>query len=923
MLRIYSRIEVLVSALLSIALGLGVFVYIGAQSMDAARKAFDTQAQISMSRLRSSFNVVDGVATSLRALPFSKLDPSRVTSYARTIIADYSFITGLGRYESVPDSWLNGYVEGMRKLPEKKDYTLWVMNKNNERVTLASDPDEQLSVDSEHWFPVSHTVGEGTQNNLAVPLSGLNIGSIPSFDSALQKATHGGNTTVARIPELWSKPGLVIALRSSYKTYLVPKSVNERTEISDGGYWLMLDLNRLSLTDLGSHGLVLTMFDTPTEYSTNASSEILFSRKTAESGLLFSGWFSAKEWLGSFSLGNKTLLLKASEPRGLTQQSLLMSLSGALLVLVLSGIVIVLNGKRRQETKLKIQQSEQLYREQQRASVTLASIGDAVISTDVKSHIQYANNAAENMLGISASGIKGKSIHILPLLGDDLMQGSLGEESWQSDSTEDTPINVDRCLTDSDGEEMYISQTISPLHDIDGKRSGNVIVLRDVSAEKALTRTLEHRVNHDPLTGLANRVKFESCLQRLFEEKNQHNNHAVCFIDLDRFKQINDTCGHAAGDRLLVELSDSMQTKVRAEDTLARLGGDEFGIVLHDCEPEAAVSVVRRIQDMFSGFNFEHSDKLYPVRGSIGVVNFVPANTTSKKVLENADAACYAAKSNGCNNIYVESADDNTSDAANIEELWVPRLQSALEFDGFELYLQPIFSLGSQGELLTTTHHEFLLRLADDKGVLTHPGNFLKPAERSGMMGEIDRWVIENCLRIISVPTNLMSGDVFSINLSGQSVKSEEVFSFITERFEQYGVPPEQVCFEIKEGDVLNNFEESKVLIQRLREYGCLVALDDFGADLSSFSGLSQLELEYIKLDEVILAGIAASDSDRRLLSAIASFAQSMGIQTIAEKVESLGAIKILAQNGIDYAQGHAVGKPLPASVGVAKALAA
>lgn len=908
----YSFFEKIAVALLSLVLSLGAFVYVSAQSMRIDRQGFELEAQSKINRVRSGLDVVDGIATSLRALPFSKLDPSRVSSYARSVIGDYAFITGFGRFEYVPGQWIDGFVEGMRKLPDTKNFSLWWSSDVGKPVfrsdVLADDVKSRLA--TKMWYPVTLTAGESKNSMQSVSLNGFDVGSLESFMSSVSEAAISGNTTLASTPQVWQKPGQVLALRISYGSQLLPQAINERKTQADGGYWLALDMTRLGASDVdnGSLGLSLEMFDATAEFAAHSDTEVLYSRSANPTALLFSRWFGGNEWLSSFNLGDKTLILRVSRQSGFTLSGLFSALLCFFLVLTFAFVIFILNGKRRYEQQLQRQQSEQLYSEQHRATVTLASIGDAVITTDVTGCIQYANHAAEKMLAASADHVRGKPIRMLRLLSDSASESTVTHDQLGFQS--DISLNFDRNLNGPNGSVLVVNQTISPLMDMNGERSGCVIVLRDVSAEKELTRRLEHRVNHDALTGLANRVQFEDCLSRLFRTSNENESHAICYIDLDRFKQINDTCGHAAGDRLLKELSTAMQSKVRGQDVLARLGGDEFGIVLSHCDPASAELVVQRIHELFSGFNFEHSGKLFPVRGSIGLVNFNPAKTTLENVLNVADAACYTSKRKGSNHIQINSAHEADDVIENVEELWVPRIQSALKNNGFELFLQPIAAIAGEGRSLPVAHHEFLLRMKGSDGQLVYPGNFIKSAERCGYMGEIDLWVIDNSLAHVAGLRVPMSEHLFSVNLSGQAVKNSELFSRIRDAVEHYGVKPDQLCFEVREVDVLNNHEPAIELFQRLRDFGCKTALDDFGAGLSSFTGLNRLSVDFIKIDERFLTSISTSANDQRLLRSLAGFASSMGTQTIAEKVESLDLIEVLAANQIDFVQGYAIGYP-------------
>jgi len=910
MIHSYRFFEKFVSGLITTGLCVAVFLYVSAEGMHRDQQGFDIEAEGVINKVRSGFDVVDGIATSLRALPFSNLDSSLVSSYARSVIGDYPFITGFGRFESVPEGAIDRFVADMKNMQGGREYSVWWFDSNGEAVERSLVSPELAKSGSGMRYPVSLTAGD--QQSRDVALQGFDIGSVKSVEAAIRDATYSGKTTLTSSPLQWQRPEQIIAVRVSYGGQFPAGTIVERTSGADGGYWLALDMARLGALDGHSifHGLSLEMFDETAEYDATSTAEILFHRDAQAKKRMFYGWFNSNEVLNSFKLGDQTLIIRVSRPGGLTTNILLSAGLCALLMFIFCCLIWFLNHKRRHEQFLKKQQSEKLYCEQQRASVTLASIGDGVITTDETGCIEYANHSAASMLGVSVEDMRGKPVAMLSMLCDSSSEISSDSECQQLEWQSDSSGKFDKCIVRPDGSILTVNQTVSRLPDMNGDSSGSVIVLRDVSAEKELTRTLEHRVNHDALTGLANRVQFENCLARLFEGATESDCHAICFIDLDRFKQINDTCGHAAGDRLLIELSSAMQSKVRNEDVLARLGGDEFGIVLRYCEPHSAESVARRIQEMFDGFNFEHDGKLYPVRGSIGLVNFNPRVTKLKDVLDIADAACYQAKKNGSNNVQIKSVHETEVLVENAEELWVPRIQAALDGNDFEIHLQPIASISPGERFNTVAHHEFLLRMKGNDGQLIYPGNFIKPAERSGFASEIDLWVIENCLACISSLAAPLSGHLFSLNLFGQTIKSTELFTIITESIERHGVHPSQLCFEVRESEALNNFEQTAALFENLRGYGCHTALDDFGADLSSFSGLNRLAIDFVKIDEKYIADIASSDADRRALRALASYASSLGALTIAEKVECVEQFEALAVCRVDFSQGYFTGRP-------------
>jgi diguanylate cyclase (GGDEF)-like protein/PAS domain S-box-containing protein len=432
----------------------------------------------------------------------------------------------------------------------------------------------------------------------------------------------------------------------------------------------------------------------------------------------------------------------------------------------------------------------------------------------------------------------------------------------------------------------------------------------DVTETHRLSKELTYQASHDSLTNLLNRREFEDQLRRILHESREDaSQHAMCYLDLDQFKVINDTCGHIAGDELLRQLGESLKTKVRRRDILARLGGDEFGVLLEGCALDEAHRVAASLRTTVEEFRFMWEGRSFRVGVSIGLVPVNGSSGTVTDVLSAADSACYAAKDQGRNRIHVYHEEDVELASRQGEMQWVVRVQHALEDDRMQLDFQPIVPLSDDAE--EGDHFELLLRMEDETGALVPPGVFLPAAERYNLMGRIDRWVVRHALEsLAAAPEYLERLFACSINLSGQSVSDDEFRAFVVGEFERTGVPANRITFEITETAAISNFAQASGFMAALKEIGCRFALDDFGSGLSSFGYLKTLPVDYLKIDGIFVKDILDDPIDLAMVKCINEIGHVMGKRTIAEFVENDAIRTRLKAIGVDYAQGYGVGRP-------------
>jgi diguanylate cyclase (GGDEF)-like protein len=387
--------------------------------------------------------------------------------------------------------------------------------------------------------------------------------------------------------------------------------------------------------------------------------------------------------------------------------------------------------------------------------------------------------------------------------------------------------------------------------------------------------------------------------------------HVLCYLDLDQFKVINDTCGHLAGDELLRQLGDLLRKNMRGQDFIARLGGDEFGVLMYYCSLSDAVLLCENLRDVIREFRFSWEGKSFSIGVSIGLSAINKASRSAVNLFKEADSACYAAKDKGRNRIHVYSPDDEELALRQGEMQWVEKIRRGIESNSFCLYGQPIVALAKHDKD-EGLHFETLIRYCDESGRIVPPSAFLPAAERYGLAPELDRWVIGTMFEFIATtPDFLEKLSLCSVNLSGLSFCDETMLEFIYEQFDLWKVPTHKICFEITETAAIANLSSTIRFINSLRERGCLFSLDDFGSGLSSFGYLKNLPVDYLKIDGLFVKDILEDKVDLAMVKSINEVGHVMGKKTIAEFVENEAIFNLLNVLGVDYAQGYGIGKPV------------
>ncbi|MHB1240681.1 MAG: EAL domain-containing protein [Gammaproteobacteria bacterium] len=577
------------------------------------------------------------------------------------------------------------------------------------------------------------------------------------------------------------------------------------------------------------------------------------------------------------------------------------------------GSIAGIEGIIRDVTILRYAQ-ESLHQEKEKIQVTLESIGDGVITTDVKGVVEYLNPRSEQLTGWRLREARGLPLEKVLCLVDEVTRRPAPDpvgKCLQENRTVGLPGNT-ALLHRQQEQEYSIEVTTAPIRDLASQVIGAVVALHDVTKLRGLARQMSHQATHDALTGLINRREFEARVKNaLTTARNDGKHHALCYMDLDQFKVVNDTCGHGAGDELLKQITALFGEKIRESDTIARLGGDEFGALLEGCTLANAQKVAEDLRKTIEAFRFPWKGKTFRVGVSIGLVPVDSSSGTLSDVLSAADSACYVAKDQGRNRVHLYQPDDTAVAQRQGEMQWLQRIQLALDENRFRLYYQPILGISKQS--VVGNHCELLLRMLGAKGEVIPPHAFIPAAERYHLMPAVDRWVVRTAVAALARNTGALKGmSTCAINLSGQSLSDETFLKFVVEELEGAGIDARRISFEITETAVIANLSSATHFIAVLKEMGCRFALDDFGSGLSSFAYLKNLSVDCLKLDGSYVKNLVHDATDRAMVKAINHVAHVMGIQTTAEFVESEGILKALRMFKVDYAQGYHIGKPQP-----------
>lgn len=562
--------------------------------------------------------------------------------------------------------------------------------------------------------------------------------------------------------------------------------------------------------------------------------------------------------------------------------------------------------------KYKAQQALEL--NEQRFRDFAESASDWCWEMDDQLRFTFISDSFERITGRSKKDIIGKTR--LDFVSQQMPQEQISEEDIANWKDHHHTLLRRETFTDftyqwygDDGSIVTMSTNGKPIYDTNGKFVGYRGAAKNITAECELAEKLNHQATHDELTGLINRGHFDNELHKVIDEAHIHGDeHVLVYMDLDRFKIVNDTCGHLAGDQLLQQIAALFKENFNQRDTVARLGGDEFAVIMRQCTVDQCFRKTRRLHKEMEKFRFVWNNRSFTIGVSIGIVTINRDSEGVSSLLRNADSACYMAKDTGRNKTHVFSENDADITHRQKEIRWAARITEALEENAFTLYAQAIYPLQTS----ETVFYELLIRLKDGKEMVA-PEIFLAAAERYDLSLIVDQWVLRSALSWMNAHRSILSSaQLIFINLSGKTIAQKSFHDYTIRLLKGFQIPPHKICFEITETSAITNLAEAISFISELKEIGCYFALDDFGSGVSSYAYLKNLPVDFLKIDGMFIRDMCSNPVNMAMVKSINEISHVMGKKTIAEFVEDDKTFAVLRNMGLDYAQGFAIHKPTP-----------
>jgi diguanylate cyclase (GGDEF)-like protein/PAS domain S-box-containing protein len=541
------------------------------------------------------------------------------------------------------------------------------------------------------------------------------------------------------------------------------------------------------------------------------------------------------------------------------------------------------------------------------AQVTLESLSEGIITADAEGKIDYMNGAAEQLTGLGREQAMGKAFGEVVKLVQEDDHRDLGDPVSRS-LLKRKRVSMGRralLMPANGGSEISIDAAASPILGPNDDVIGAVIIMRDVGELRGLAREMTYQASHDALTGLVNRREFERQMNRTLDRVRSENaQHVLCYMDLDRFKVVNDTCGHAAGDSMLREVATILREHVRDSDVVARLGGDEFAMLLIGCPLDKARQIAEDVVSAIRAYRFVWQDKVFDIGISLGLIEISSKSGTLEDVLAAADSACYVAKQQGRGRVHIYSAADEAAARMRGEIHWLRKLQAAMREERFEIYTQSIISV--TGRVPSGPAVEVFLRMNDPDEGLISPSEFIQAAERYQLVGELDRWVLRTALSAVaSGAIRLPDQRSVAINISGQTMADESFLEYVIDCLDESQVDPTKLCFEVTESAILGDLEHARRFIGVLHGMGCSFSLDDFGSDVGSLASLQGLEIDFLKLDGVCTRDLTTDSVNQEVVAAVTRLSRAVGFKVVAEQVEDQLSFDELRTLGVNFIQGN------------------
>ncbi len=861
-------------------------------SIDNVREELNTQIELTFndlySKLNSGANILNGFSAYFHTV--DAVDQKNLEEYSRSIRQQHPYINNTQYMVRVTRDELDDFIE-QRHLEGYATFKITEYDSNNTLVTASA---------RDVYYPL---VFIDPLNVRTAPLLGYDAYSSPSNRKAIDEAIRLGNNS-ATPPYDIADGGLgFLIIRPIFISDKLPDDIQLRSELATRLVGVMIRIDDLiANTDINaSYSLAFRYID---------GDKLAVKKIGAREALVNHHFLPRYSSTRTFTIAGQSFELSLTRQLQLSDLDVEWLAFALLATAALSLLLFNFVHLRIKSARERQRAQAALFREKELAEVTLHSIGEAVITTDTEQNIKYMNPIAEHLTGWRAEEALDRPLEEVFALVNEITREEVDSTVYECLNT-NTTISFDdpTILLEKNGKEYSIESSAAPICDHSGRIIGAVLVFRNITHIRNLSRKMEFQATHDALTELINRREFEHQLKKAVKSAREENHqHALCYLDLDQFKVVNDTCGHIAGDQLLRELAKIMPNTIRASDCLARLGGDEFGVLMFDCPLEQAEKVADNLRASIKDFTFSWDKKTFDIGVSIGLVPIDRNSGSLQDIMRRADSSCYIAKDRGRNRVHVYTPDDYELAKRHGEMQWLTRIQKALNENRFQLALQTVKPFNTDDNV----HQEVLIRMIDETGNVVPPMSFIPAAERYDMMPALDRWVISTTMSMIQ--DEIISGalaNVYNINLSGQTLCEDDASDYIIEQLERFNIPPQHICFEITETAVIANLGIAIDFINKLKKIGCQFALDDFGSGLSSFTYLKKLPVDYLKIDGEFVRDIVNDPMDRAIVSAINDIGHEMKLKTVAEYVENEAILQLLQELGVDYVQGYGVDAPV------------
>ncbi|OBS08315.1 bifunctional diguanylate cyclase/phosphodiesterase [Acidihalobacter prosperus] len=892
--RLFSWREIAAGLAAALLLSLALATILGWLNLNESRRVYNTQATSIVQLISQRLAADRAVLTPLSGLYQASAlhNTHQLLSVGSTLLRSYPYFSNFAYLRWLTADARQPYVAQMRE----RGYPQF-------RIHPLGEPEGIVSADAPALI-VSFLAPLTPHNARHL---GADLLSNPRIAKAVEYAIRSGRMAVVDVPHFNGDHPGYLALMATYYGFHPPRDAQQRQRQLSGMFMVSVDFpSMLDDIEIAHPRWGLSIFNP--EGDTH-SPRLIYRRSMPSSGML-SSWLPGYRIERQLNVDHHRLLIRLDRHTAFSDVRPGTIVPAMLLPWMFIGALGWVTGLRRQARHAQQAAERELAHSREQAEIALSSITDAVITTDARMRVQFMNPVATRLTGWPMAMAIGHPLDTVAMLRDERTHAPM------SVAPEHVATFLGKSLEGElrarDGRSHAVEIRFTALTRGDDAAGGLALVLRDLSRERELEDALDYQSSRDPLTGLLNRRSFETYLRQwlsLCQPKGSDG--ALCQVDLNHFKLVNDTAGHRAGDELLRQFAWLLDTVLPSGTVLARLGADEFGLLLPPNAVEPPERIAEQLIEAARAFDFSWEQQHFNIGVSIGLVRVADARQDAGDLLVMADLACLAAKDRGRNNLHIYDAGDKAIAHRSGQMLWLTRLQEALHDERFVLYTQPMLPLNAEAR--PRELHEFLLRMHLDDGSLAAPNLFIPAAERYQLMAELDRRIIDLALALVARSAGSPHDTLYTINLSGQSVGDPHLAGYVFERLRHHGVNPGQICFEITETAAISNMHGAQTLIRQLRARGVRFALDDFGAGLSSFTYLKRLPVDFLKIEGEFVRGMLQDATDRSLVESFCEIGRAFGLHIIAESVEDEATLDLLRQIGVDYVQGFHIGRPRPA----------